>query len=281
MNLLYTTRAELLAQGYTRRSIQAAVRRGDLIHVRRDRYLAPEANDLLVRAVRVGGRLTCLSLLALLGVFVLRNQLLHVHVWPMASRLRSPHDRKRRVTARRRRGVRLHWTELTEPSGSACAVGIVDALIHAVHCQPPRAAIATLDSALHVGVIAAAELADVFAGLPARFQVLRSFVDHRAESGPESLVRLMARQLGCEVRVQVSFDGVGRVDLLLDGWLVVECDSKEFHSDWEAQVKDRERDLALAARGYCTFRVTAAAIMHRPDDVFAALRGLVQSRRGA
>ena len=88
MNLLYTTRAELLAQGYTRRSIQAAVRRGDLIHVRRDRYLAPEANDLLVRAVRVGGRLTCLSLLALLGVFVLRNQLLHVHVWPMASRLR-------------------------------------------------------------------------------------------------------------------------------------------------------------------------------------------------
>ena len=281
MNAHHLSRAGLLAQGHTRRSIHAAVRRGELIHVRRDRYLTPDVDDRMVRAVRVGGRLTCLSLLELGGVFVLRNQHLDVQVTPGASRLRSPHDRRTRATAPRRRGVKLHWTEATDIPASACAVGIVDALVHAVLCQPPRAAIATLDSALHIGVIAEDQLADVFARLPARFQVLRELLDGRAESGPESLVRLVARQLGCDVRLQVRFDDIGRVDLVLDGWLVVECDSKEFHADWETQVKDRERDLALAALGYCTFRVTAAAIMYRPDEVFAALRGLIRSRREA
>lgn len=277
----YLTRAELLAQGHTRRSIQAALRRGDLFHVRRDRYLAPDAHDLVVRAVRVGGRLTCLSLLESLGVFVLSNEHLHVQVSPRASRLRSPHDRRKRVSRLHPRGVKLHWTDVPEMNGASCMVGIVDALTHAVRCQPPRGAVATLDSALHNGLIGRAELAAVFARLPARFDVLRSLVDERAESGPETLVRLLARQLGCDVRLQVLFEGVGRVDLLLDGWLVVECDSRAFHADWEQQVKDRKRDLALAALGYSTLRVTAAAIMYRSDEVLAALRGLLAARRTA
>ena len=281
MHAHHLSRATLLSQGHTRRSIQAAVRSGDVIHVRRDRYLPADADDRVVRAVRVGGRLTCLSLLELGGVFVLRNEHLHVQVSPNASRLRSPHDRKTRARAHRRRGVKLHWTDSPDLPASAGTVGVIDALVHAVSCQPPCAAIATLDSAVHLGVITLEQLADVFARLPARFHVLRGFVDGRAESGPESLVRLMALQLGCDVRLQVVFDGIGRVDLVLDGWLVVECDSKEFHADWDTQVKDRERDLALAALGYCTFRVTAAAIMYRPDEVFASLRGLIRSRRNA
>ena len=54
---------------------------------------------------------------------------------------------------------------------------------------------------------------------------------------------------------------------------MVECDSKEFHESWEQQVKDRNRDLALAALGYATLRLTAAQIMYRPDEVLAALAG--------
>lgn len=278
MSPSFFTRADLFARGHTRRSIQTAVRRGVLIHVRRDRYLEPEVPDVLVRAVRVGGRLTCLSVLQLLGVFVLRNNRLHVHVDPTASRLRSPHDKRRRVTTARS-GVRLHWTLLVEESSSACAVSIIDALVHAVVCQPPTAAVASIDSALRLGFILAEDLLDIFAALPPRYGVLASFVDASAESGPETLVRLMARRLGCDVRPQVEFAAIGRVDFVLDRWLVVECDSREFHADWEAQV--RERDLALAALGYCTLRLTASAIMNRPDEVFAALSGLVRSRRAA
>lgn len=272
----YLTRADLKAQGYTRRSITSAVRRGALLHVRRDRYLPHGALDDAARAVRVGGRLTCLSLLKHLGVFVLENRRLHVHVHPNASRLRAPFERRRRLGAIDK--VQLHWTRLVETPSSTCTVHIVDALAHAVRCQPIRAAVATLDSALHKGLLAPEQLHDVFHALPPRFHAMLPFVDGRAESGPETIVRMMARQLGCDVVPQVTFLGIGRVDLLVDGWLVVECDSKEFHAEWEQQVEDRERDLALAARGYATLRLTAAMIMYRPDEVFEALRGLVQSR---
>lgn len=275
----FLTRAELFAAGHTRRSLSAAVRRGDILHVRRDRYLPSDADDLVVRSVRVGGRLSCMSLLYSLGVFVLENRTLHVHVGPTASRLRAPRDRRTRIDRTHSRGVRLHWSRLSETPASTCVVHVVDALAHAVRCQPPRAAIATLDSALHLGVITEEQVADVFATLPERFQVLRSFVNGDAESGPESLVRIMARTLGCRIDVQAVFDGIGRVDLLLDGWLVVECDSRAFHSDWESQMRDRSRDLALARLGYPTLRLTAASIMYRPDEVFDALRSLVRSRR--
>lgn len=282
MSVEFLTRADLLAQGYTRRSIQAALRAGVIVRARRDRYLGGGTPDAIVRAVRVGGRLTCLSLLAMRGVFVFENHRLHVHVNPTDGRLRDPADARARIAAGR--GVPapvVHWSSLSEPGGSSCVVGIVDAAAHAVRCQSPRAAVATLDSLLHLGVLSAPELRDVFSRLPARFQVLESLVDGRAESGPETFVRLMARMLGCDIRLQVFFDGVGRVDLLLDGWLVVECDSREFHSDWGQQEVDHDRDLALAALGYGTLRLTAARIMHRPDEVFAALRGLLGQRRVA
>ena len=61
--------------------------------------------------------------------------------------------------------------------------------------------------------------------------------------------------------------------------MVVECDSKEFHSDWAQQARDRERDAALAALGYTSLRFAAAMIMYRPDDVLAALRGLLAAHR--
>lgn len=277
MTTIYMTRADLFAEGHTRRSIQSAVRTGALIHVRRDRYLTADAHEVVARAVRVGGRLTCLSLLALLGVFVLENRDLHVHVHPGDSRLRDPMDRRRR----RASGVVVHWNKLIESVGAACTVDIVDAAAHAIRCQPPRAAVATLDSLLNKGLITRALLREILRTLPPRFAVLEQLVDGRAESGTETLVRLIARTLGCEIKLQVVFDGIGRVDLLLDGWLVVECDSKAHHSEWAQQQRDRDRDLALAALGYTTLRLTATAIMNRPDEVLAALRGILATRRPA
>jgi very-short-patch-repair endonuclease len=154
-------------------------------------------------------------------------------------------------------------------------VDIVDALVHAIRCQQPKHAIATLDSALHKGLVTPADVAEVFAALPSRFGVLRQFLDARSESGPESLVRLLLARLGYAVDLQVSFPGVGFVDLVVDGWLVVECDSKAHHSSWEQQLKDYRRDLRLAQLGYCVLRLTAEDILYREGDVLAALKGLL------
>ena len=273
------TTARLRAEGLTRAGIARAVSSGTVIRARRGIYVSPLAPDAILRACRVGGRLTCTSLLALLKVFVLEPGGLHVHMASNASRMRSPHSRAVALEPRGRRNARLHWLPLADaiPDDWTC-VSIVDALAHSVHCQTPRAAVATLDSAVNLGLITADRMADVFRLLPEKYAPLRALVDGRAESGPETLVRLMLRALGCRVDLQVEFAGIGRVDLLVNGWLVVECDSREFHDSWEQQVKDRNRDLALAARGYVTLRLTAAQIMYRPADVLAALKGLLATR---
>lgn len=274
------TRAELLARGMTRRALARALETGDLIRVRRDRYMTPAAPAETVQAVRVGGRLACLSLLRMLEVFVFQGDRVHVHVVRGASRLRSPLDRTRRLEGRGSRTVRLHWLSLVRPrEATTTCVDVVDALAQAVLCQLPRHAIASIDSALNKGLITRADLSDVFRALPARFEALRPLVDGRAQSGPESLMRLMLLSLGCRVDLQVWFESVGYVDLVVDGWLVVECDSKEFHSSWKQQVKDRRRDAVLAALGYATLRVTAEDILYHPERVLAAARGLVFAHR--
>ena len=241
----------------------------------------PDAPDALVRAVRVGGRLTCLSLLQLLGVFVLTNSKLHVHLTAQASRLRSPHNRRKRLDRRRRHGTRLHWTALPERPGAETCVSIVVALAHAVFCQAPGAAVASIDSALNKGLIALDQVTEIFDLLPPKYGVLRGLIDGRAQSGPETLVRVMVRKLGSTAELQVEFDGVGFVDLVVDGWLVIECDSKAHHSSWEQQLKDYRRDLKLAQLGYVVLRLAAEDIMYDPDAVFLAVRGVLASRRRA
>lgn len=210
-------------------------------------------------AARVGGRLDCVSLLANLGVFVHHRSGLHVQQDPVASRRpRSP------------RGIRYHWRPIRAPRDSA-VVDVVDALAQAVRCQPPRAAIATLDSAWHLGWVDEAGIEEVFARVPRRFRVLRPLLDRRSEAGTETLVRLVLRSLGCHVRLQVHIDGVGRVDLLVNGWLIVECDSEQFHGTWQNHKSDRRRDLAALERGYVTVRLLAEDILFHPGRVRAAL----------
>lgn len=273
------SRADLVAMGMTRRGLARALESGQLVRVRRDRYVAPSAPSDIVQAVRVGGRLACLSLLSMLGVFVFRCDRVHLHVLRGASRLRSPKDRTERLPRRDERTVRLHWLPLTRPGAATSSrVDIIDALAQSVLCQLPRHAVATLDSAVNKGLVTLRQLEEVFAALPARFAALMPLVDGKAESGPETLVRLMLLSLGCTVDLQVTFDGIGRVDMVVNGWLVVECDSKAFHSDWKAQLKDRRRDAALAALGLATLRLTAEDIMYDPESVLAALKGLVSSR---
>ncbi len=91
----------------------------------------------------------------------------------------------------------------------------------------------------------------------------------------------MVRSLGCSVDLQVEFDGVEFVDLVVDGWLVIECDSKLFHSEWSDQLKDYQARLDAAQHGCRVLRLTAEDIMYAPETVQAAIRGVVKSRRGA
>ncbi|GAA1941037.1 type IV toxin-antitoxin system AbiEi family antitoxin domain-containing protein [Microbacterium aoyamense] len=266
------TRDDLRGLTMTARDIDAAVRAGALVRARQNVYLRGDSDSVAVTAARVGGRATCVSALARAGVFVhpKRNHDVHVHVPVNAGRLR------RAGTAR------VHWSPtMREPREGSPFAEVIDALVHAAECQTPRAFIASVDSALHLRHLHPDDLDELFARLPRRLRRLRGLVDARAESGTETLVRLMLRGLGCRPDCQVQIGGVGRVDLVVDGWLVIECDSRAFHSGWEEQRRDRRRDLALAERGFVVLRVLAEDILFRPEVVLAAVKGLLRAAREA
>ncbi|MBP2420294.1 endonuclease domain-containing protein [Microbacterium imperiale] len=269
LNLRRWSSAELRADGLRKRDMAEAVAAGRLLRPRRGSYLAADVPEPVVTAVALGGRLTCVSLLRLADVFVLDRSGPHVQLPRTASRVPDiAGDRFERPV--------LHWTPPLDPRARhhVCS-GIVDAVVRAVECQPPRAAVATIDSALHQGVLDESDLAVVFAALPVKYSPLRRLIDARAESGPETLMRLLLRGIARTVEVQVRIAGVGRVDLLVDGWLIVECDSEAHHAGLDARRRDSARDLAAAALGYVTLRPMAADIMWRPERVLAAVRGLL------
>ncbi|WP_417562133.1 endonuclease domain-containing protein [Microbacterium sp.] len=255
----FLSRDALLARGARARDITRLVAEGRLIRLRNGRYVGADAPDAVVRAGSLGARLDCVSLLGELGVFIHTQERLHVQVERGSTRLPKP-------------GVDVvrHWRGSSCEHGRLCA-DIVDALAQAVRCQPLRAAIATLDSAWHHGLVDEEQINDVFAVLPRRYGVLRDLLDPRAESGPETIMRLMLRGLGCTVDVQVKIHGVGRVDFVVDGWLIVECDSRKYHEGWNNQKRDRRRDLVAAALGYTTVRPIAEDILYNRERVLAML----------
>lgn len=266
--LAFLDRSSLLGGGLTARDITAAVRAGRLLRPRRDRYLPAHTHDAVRRAVAHGGRLDCISLLTLLGVFVREHNTTHVQVGPHSTRLPPPGP-----------GVVRHWRASAAAEDSVLTP-VIEALVQAVQCQGPRAAIATLDSVLHLGVVDERGLAEVFAALPRRYRRLRPLLDQRAESGTETLVRLMLRSLGVRPELQVRIEGVGFVDLLVDGWLIVECDSEAHHADWQQAKIDRRRDAVAAAQGYTTVRLLAEDILYRPDWVLGVLRDVLTRASG-
>lgn len=272
---------QLRAMGCTREDIRSALETGYLFHARRDVYLWREATPRQRSAARIGGRVDCVSRLAELGIFVLDESELHVQVRPTGSRLRSASDRRTPLgRARPGDGGRVHWRHSgAEPDDTV--VPTVEALAQAFACQGVRATIASIDSALHTGRLSESDVDLVFQLAPDRYRTIRGLIDGRAESGPETFARLIAREFGLPIELQKQIDGVGRVDLVVDGWLVIECDSREFHGSWEAQQEDHRRDMALAARGYVRIRVTAHQLFTAPHVLRDAIRGLLATRPAA
>ncbi|MFW2512305.1 endonuclease domain-containing protein [Demequina sp. SO4-13] len=88
----------------------------------------------------------------------------------------------------------------------------------------------------------------------------------------ETCARIALRAAGLQVQSQAVFPGVGRVDLLVEGRLVVECDGREYHSDPRAFAKDRARDRELVAQGLDVLRFPYADTVYRPERVVSDVR---------
>lgn len=225
-------------------------------------------DDLTMRAIRVGGRLACVSQLRRRGVWVLDTTEVHVHLAANASRLRAD-----------LMGSRGHWRPLVRAqSTDDDHVSLIDALLQAHECLSLPAWIASIDSSLHLRLLQRDDLAILRTHLPRSVRWALELVDANAESGLESIVRVIARLLGLRVRSQVAVPGIGRVDLVIEDWIVVETDGSAFH-DTALAPRDRRRDAGLAGRGRTVLRPGYELVVHDQAVVAKQLIGAVETHR--
>jgi len=267
----------LAAHGVSARTVDVAVARDTVERLRRGWVSLPGAPLDVVRAVRVGGTLSCLSVLKRHDIWCASDNRLHIRVPPRAQNLSSPHDRRVPLGRPERFGIVVHHSLpapfLDEPEGPVDPFAW--ALLHSIECQSKIDAIVTLDSALHSGRISRTELEFLAAGLPAKYRAYLALTDPNAASGLETKARLGLRRLNIASRSQVKVRGVGYVDLLVGDRLVVETDGREWHQKPEAYLEDRRRDLALAELGYLVLRLSYAQVMGEWDRVVAVIRAII------
>ncbi|MBX3104475.1 MAG: DUF559 domain-containing protein [Cryobacterium sp.] len=280
--LRVNTRRQLLARGWTPRRLAADVHSGRLIRIRRGYYAVPSTPATTLQAVRVGGLLTCVSAARNLGIWSADSVGTHVNLRHEASRMRTPDDRFTRLTKFNRAGCVLHWTRLIEPHRvSMESVGVLDCLAEIIRCQPKYLAIAAIDSALNQGIVRLTDVKRMFRHIPRDFQSYLQLVDTRAMSGIETITRLLVQEANFEAIPQVRIEGVGRVDLLVDGCVVIETDGRLGHEDIEGSLRDYDRDVKLAIRGFSVLRFNYWQVMETPDLVVRAVSAALYARRFA
>lgn len=255
-----------------------AVRTGDVIRVRNGWYSTRDPADPLLRAVRVGGRLTGLSLIDALGGWVERRPPLHVSLPVNAARLRTQHNRHRRFDTASRGGVVLHWDsrDLLD-RGTSMAVALVDALVRVILDEPLEIAVACLDWALHTGRLDRLDLEQIVLRLPVDLQDIADWTDAACESLPESLSRTRFRLSGHVVESQVRVGDIGeRIDLVVDAIVGVEVDGREFHLlRFEA---DRRKDLRIIEAHLHPIRASARMVFDEWPSVLRAVETVLADR---
>ncbi|ROS51500.1 type IV toxin-antitoxin system AbiEi family antitoxin domain-containing protein [Frigoribacterium sp. PhB24] len=283
---------DLVALGASDRMLTAAVRSGRVHRARRGWYTTFPPGDARHEAVRIGGRLTGASLLALLGAWMwTTTPTVTVVVPPGASRLRP----RRGATVRWRADGRvpprtLHQPVLRQPDDdehavedarrAAWAVPLRTALVDAVVAAPLDEAVALLDWALSSGNFSLAGLHAAFVAAPSDVRGVVDWADPLSESFIESVTRATFVGLGHRVESQVRV-GPGdrrRVDVVVDEVVALELDGRSSHADtFDA---DRMKDLAITIRGRTALRASYEMVRdHRPLVVEAVQAVLEEARR--
>ena len=142
-------------------------------------------------------------------------------------------------------------------------------LIHALRCLPFAEALVMVECAVGRGDMTLGFLRDRLPGKRnGRARQVLDWVDRGAESMLETLARTYFRQAGISVETQVYIDGVGYVDLLLEGTLIVELDGRH-HGEWAQVKKDQRRNNVSVVRGYSVLRYYYDDVVHHPALMLA------------
>ena len=253
----------LLGAGFSERGIRNAVAAGEIGRLRHGVVALPGAAPDMVAAVLGNGLLTCASATA------------HHRIW----RLHEParvHLLCRHGAAR---AAVIHRGSVVPPDSPWPVAGLTDTLLHAVRCLPELEAAVVVESALRQGRTTLPYLRERLPGNRngAARRVLE-LVDGTADSPIEVVARLTFRAEGIHTETQVELPGIGIVDFLLEGFLIVELDGIT-HLEPAQVKKDRRRNNASTLEGYAVLRYGYQDVVYNPqkviDEVWQVLRGRV------
>ncbi|MFF2052807.1 DUF559 domain-containing protein [Leifsonia sp. NPDC058194] len=251
---------QLRMDGAADRSIRRALANGRLIRPRRGVYARPDLPPTAIAALRIGGRISCVTAARSYGLWGGVDGRLHVTLPSHAGRAGEADVR--------------HWDAI-EPDSELWRVSIADCLRSTVRCADEETAVAVLDTALSSGAVTPARLDRIFAAEPARCRAVAGAARPGSDSGVESILRQRLVARGHLVEQQIAVPGVGRVDFRIGGVLHVEVDGYAYHSDRAAFERDRLRDTALELQGLRRLRFTARHVLDDVDAVVATIEGVV------
>ncbi|WP_144877111.1 DUF559 domain-containing protein [Microbacterium sp. 1.5R] len=252
--------------GFTRRALSRAVQRGDIARIRDGVFAVGPLDRHVLAATAHGGALTCVSVLRLTGIWVL-SPAPGPHVWIGSDHHPLLHTDCACVT---------HYRRGRPPLGVA---PLESALVHYLRCAGDEAFFAAYESALRLGLLSSAARTRIRESLPATSRWLIDLARSDADSGLESLLRFRLHVIGIGLDCQVMINGVGRVDFVLAGLVILETDGKENHEGMTNRHKDHVRDAAASALGFETLRFDYAQVVYDWPTVQAAiLAALTRSR---
>ncbi|HEX9230126.1 MAG TPA: type IV toxin-antitoxin system AbiEi family antitoxin domain-containing protein [Arthrobacter sp.] len=255
--------ATLLQAGFSERTVRNAVSAGDVVRLRHGIVALAGAAPDLVTAVLANGLLCCASAAPYQGLW----------------RLHAPGRLHLLCRHGAAAGVVIHRGSLVPPEFPRPVAGLTDTLLHALRCLPPMDAAVMVESALLQGRTTLDYLRQRLMGNRngAARRVLE-LVDGTADSAIEVVARLLFRDQGIYTQTQVELPGIGRVDFLLEGFLIVEIDGGT-HLEPAQVKKDRRRNNASALAGYVVLRYGYQDVVYNPqkviDEVWQVLRGRV------
>ncbi|MFZ4893119.1 DUF559 domain-containing protein [Plantibacter sp. Mn2098] len=246
-------RADAIEAGFTRTALERAARDHRLTSIRRHWLVAPEHDPARFTAAALGGALTCLSAAAVLGLWSIADEHVHVSVRPNAATRPPP-------------GVRFHWGAGPAPLGPRELVEpIENALAHLTACQPFERALVVVESAIRQDRVSLEHLKRTHIG-QARFAAVIQAAGRSSDSGIETIPWARLARLGIPVQQQVVIDG-HPVDGLIGDRLILQVDGHGPHTTTAQRNRDVRQDRRLALRGYTVLRFTYTQIMYEWPDV--------------
>lgn len=212
-----------------------------------------------VRASVYNASLSCVSAAKFYDLPVATGEL------PQKTHLSVRHNRGMHYSKLRRfDDVCIHWEPVLSKEEERTHVASIGTVLERVLvCMPLKVSLPMLDAARNRGIYDVSTLTIPPTGsrLPHLREAL-SLSSERARSILETVARLQLIDMGLTPQVGVWIEGVGEVDMIILGFIVIEVDGWAFHSSKEQREKDLKRDRELLRRGYVVLRFTYDDVMN-------------------